>query len=385
MFADALKMVSGSFDALFYVPACIDTRLDNTKRIKAVLCERWQTEVNLTLAHRSAILATESSWNRYLRPALNFHHIPDYMETSGQEQVRVLESCLQNNPEFIFVHRLRCMPPVLQTRNKLPPVFLDMDDIEHVAFRRSIDMPPHWKTKWLLNLQVPAIMSGERRSLRLASKTFVCSATDKLELGKLDSSNSIEVIPNAARISESRPLTSAKRIMVLGQYGYEPNRIGVEFFIDNVWGLVKKELPESTLIVAGPEPEKIRHFKSPPPGVEFTGFVDDLDELYESIRVVVCPILSGGGTRVKLVEAAAYAKPIVSTTVGAEGLELKDDEHVLLRDSPEGIAKACIALLTDDPLANRLATASRIVAQDNYERHSVVEKIAAHLFRRSSS
>lgn len=382
MFAEALKLACGSFDALFYVPTHIDTGPESVKLVEQRLRDRWNTEINVTLSPRFAVSEAKNAWDRYLYPALNFHHIPDYQETSGPMQIAALETCLEANPSFIFVQRLRCMPPLLLTRRRLPPVFFDMDDIEHIAFTRNIAMPPKWRSKWLLNLQLPAIKTGERRSMKLAKKTFVCSETDKSVLGKLG--KRIEVIPNAVSIPEFRPLTSIETVMILGQYGYAPNRLGVEYFIDNVWGLIRAKRPEARLIVAGPEPERIRHFPSPPPGVEFTGFVDDLKELYDSIRVVVCPILSGGGTRVKLIEAAAFAKPIVSTTLGAEGLHFEDNVQILLRDEPQSMAEACIALIQDDVLANRLAEAARKVAQDNYARFAVAQKIA-NIFVRNTS
>ena len=376
LFVDALKMAAGSFDALFYVPAHIDTGPENTRQVEQLLSDRWHTEVKVTLSKKSDVPTPRNTWELYFTPALNFHRIPHYAETSGQDQIKALESCLDKNPPFILAQRLHCMPPLLLTRRKLPPVFFDTTDIEHVAFKRSITMPPHWNRKWMLNLQVPSLISGEKQSMKLAKKTFVCSSIEKSLLTNYVDEHKVEVIPNAVNIPEYQPLTSANQLMILGLYGYAPNKIGAEYFIDKVWGIVYSKMPDAKLIVAGPEPEKIRHFKSPPPGVVFTGFVDSLEELYSSVRVVVCPILSGAGTRVKLVEAAAFGKPIVSTTIGAEGLEFEDGKHALLRDDPESMAEACIAIIQDETLANRLAEASRKLAQENYERSAIARKIA---------
>lgn len=376
LFVDALKIASGSFDALFFVPAHIDTGPENTRRVEQLLSDRWRTEIKVTLSKKSDVPTPRNTWELYFTPAFSFHRIPNYAETSGQYQIKALESCLDKNPSFILAQRLHCMPPILLTRRKLPPVFFDTTDIEHIAFKRSITMPPHWNRKWMLNLQIPSLISGEKRSIKLARKTFVCSSIEKLLLAKYVDGRKIEVTPNAVNIPEYQALTSVKQFMILGLYGYAPNKIGAEYFIDQVWGIIFSQMPDSKLIVAGPEPEKIRHFKSPPPGVVFTGFVENLEELYKSIRVVVCPILSGAGTRVKLVEAAAFGKPIVSTTIGAEGLEFEDGKNALLRDDPESMAEACIAIMQDDTLANRLAEASRKLAQENYECSAVARKIA---------
>jgi glycosyltransferase involved in cell wall biosynthesis len=92
--------------------------------------------------------------------------------------------------------------------------------------------------------------------------------------------------------------------------------------------------------IAGNKPERIPSFASHPPGVEFTGFVEDLGQLYQRVGIVCCSILSGGGTRLKILEAAAYGKAIVSTTVGAEGLELRDSIEIVIRAGVPAFARA---------------------------------------------
>jgi glycosyltransferase involved in cell wall biosynthesis len=86
-------------------------------------------------------------------------------------------------------------------------------------------------------------------------------------------------------------------------------------------------------------------------------------------------VLYGSGTRVKIVEAAAYGKPVVSTTIGAEGIELRDGEEILLRDDPGSFAEACIRLLTDHALAARVGQRARSAIEERYERRAVVESI----------
>ncbi|MHC5733168.1 MAG: glycosyltransferase family 4 protein, partial [Nostoc sp.] len=86
------------------------------------------------------------------------------------------------------------------------------------------------------------------------------------------------------------------------------NVIGANFLIENIWPLIYQQHPEARLIIAGKSPENIRTYSDNIPGVEFTGFVPDINALYDQTRVVCCPILSGGGTRLKIIEAAAYGK-----------------------------------------------------------------------------
>ena len=113
--------------------------------------------------------------------------------------------------------------------------------------------------------------------------------------------------------------------------------------------------------------------------MSFPGFVDDLLPWYRRARVVCCPIHHGGGTRVKIIEAAANAKAIVSTRVGAEGLEFTDGSEIILRDDPGEIAAECIRLLGDPRAAATLGAAALRKARSIYEKSAVVDQLAGHL------
>jgi len=142
---------------------------------------------------------------------------------------------------------------------------------------------------------------------------------------------------------------------------------------------LKKKVPQAHLIIAGSYPERIKHFSQNPTGVEFTGFVDDLKKIYKSSRIICCPILTGGGTRVKIIEAAAYEKPIVTTTIGLEGIKMSDGKEVLIRDDAESFANACVQLLKDRSLCIQLGKAARKVAEQEYNRKKVIGKIQDHI------
>jgi glycosyltransferase involved in cell wall biosynthesis len=103
--------------------------------------------------------------------------------------------------------------------------------------------------------------------------------------------------------------------------------------------------------------------------------VEDLSALYRRTRVVCCPIRVAGGTRLKILEAAAYGKPIVSTTVGAEGIEFRDGQEIFLRDEPASFAAACAKLMADTSLGEQMGAAARRVVGRLYERDVVIEQI----------
>lgn len=378
---DAIKMVSDRIDVLLYVqPAPQATSETNRHEIETRLNELWEGRFHVTLCSRGESPSGHSWWQRYFKPAVSFFSQAGFSSLSSPLQVSALDTCLKRRPDFVFVHRLLCMGPVLLTKEKLPPVFLDMDDVEHIAFIRGIKQPPTWASKRFEYLQVPALMYGELRAIKRSTATLVCSDTDRTRLQRLYWSNRVVTVPNAVTVRQKEvPLSTAETMLLLGDYSYGPNRVGAEFFLSEVWPLIIAAVPGARITIAGLRSELISQSAALPMGVEFPGFVADLDELYAGTRVVVCPILSGGGTRVKIMEAAAYGKPIVSTTVGAEGIDLVSGSEILRRDSPADFADGCIQLLRDHSLATKVGRNAAQAIETNYERSKVLNQLGAVL------
>lgn len=377
---EAIKKISTDIEILLYTHHQGQEISEAAERlIEEQLGSRWRGSFKVTLCQREAPTTCNSLWHRYIKPATSFFCLPGYASFSGSSQVAAFNACLERQPDYIFVHRLTCMPPLLLVGKKLPPVFLDLDDIEHVALVRSVSQPPLWMGKRLEYLQLPALMLGEWRAIRLSRKTFVCSERDRNLLKRLFRVTNVESIPNAVPIPDAQSLASAHNLLFLGNYRYPPNKIGAEFFLDYIWSRIRAAVPDAQVTIAGLGSDCIRHYQQPPDGVLFPGFVDDLDVLYADARIVICPILSGGGTRVKIMEAAAYGKPIVSTTIGAEGIELKNETEILLRDSPERFAAGCIDLLCDYERSCRIGEGARLANQERYEFSNIVNQLAQNL------
>jgi glycosyltransferase involved in cell wall biosynthesis len=192
--------------------------------------------------------------------------------------------------------------------------------------------------------------------------------------------SNVAVGPNGVDVANREPSVSPeKTILFLGNYTYPPNAEAAERLISQIWPLIRQQVGTARLIIAGDYPELIPAYASSPPSVEFTGLVHDLEALYARSRVICCPIVNGGGTRVKLLEAAAYAKPIVATTVGAEGLSFENELEILIRNIDSEIAQACCRLLTDDALSLRLGTSAYQKACSHYELGHIRKNIAHRL------
>jgi glycosyltransferase involved in cell wall biosynthesis len=305
----------------------------------------------------------------------------DFRPYLGFAQASALRSILGTSPQLIFAHRLPAMTALLQLSSVRSPIFFDLDDIEHRVKWRAAQTATSQVVKMRKLLEVPALLAAERRSVVRATRTFVCSALDRTLLSDLhfDVSRTV-VVPNGADIPTRQPGLSASRtILFLGNYNYAPNAEAAERLITRLWPLVRIGTDHSRLIIAGDHPECIPSFHGSPPDVEFTGFVKDLEPLYAQARIVCCPIRNGGGTRIKLIEAAGYGKPIIATPVAVEGLEFRHGRDVLVHDEDQKLALACVRLLQDDALAFTLAASAYQRARSLYSLSNLPGRIANEL------
>ncbi|MGA2714771.1 MAG: glycosyltransferase [Bryobacteraceae bacterium] len=156
-------------------------------------------------------------------------------------------------------------------------------------------------------------------------------------------------------------------MLFLGSFRHVPNLVALEWFARFVLPLIVAQLPEARLLVAGSDPPPRYAFADPANAVDLLGFVDDVQPLFSSCALFVCPIRSGSGVRVKLLEAFASGIPVVSTTLGAEGLGRTDGEFCALADDAESFSRKAIQLLEDSELASRMAWRARNEVVENWD------------------
>ena len=261
MFIDALKDLA-QLDVLFYVRPSISCSPVEVNEWQRILSQHWETDVHLSLCPGFAPAEPSRAWQSHLREMSSFFSQPGYIFTSGPQQVLAFNQCLTRNPDLVFAHRMTSMCPVLLSEKKLPPVFFDMDDVEHVAFARGInrDWPLHSQAVRLFKL--PALLYGEQRASRLARQTFVCSEHDRLYLQKHWRLPRVEVIPNASDPGTFLPLSQERTLLFLGSFKYKPNVDAARFLIEQIWPRVRLATPEARLMVAGIFCETVDFFKS---------------------------------------------------------------------------------------------------------------------------
>ena len=163
----------------------------------------------------------------------------------------------------------------------------------------------------------------------------------------------------------SVPFTARRDICFLGGYRHTPNVDAVMHFVSNVLPLIRASDPTIRFLIAGANaPQSVRDLAGD--GIEFLGLVEDLRDLFDRVRVFVCPLRYGAGAKGKVMSSLSYGLPVVSTTIGVEGAGLDDGEHVLVADSAEEFAATTLRLYNDVTLWNRLSIAGQNLLEDHF-------------------
>jgi glycosyltransferase involved in cell wall biosynthesis len=190
----------------------------------------------------------------------------------------------------------------------------------------------------------------------------------------------IEVIPIAVDTQQSQPVRRAPgslKIITLGTLHYPPNADGIRWFIQSVFPKIRESVPEASLTIVGKNPpaDFLRLASLSPETITVTGYVPDLAPYLEQAAVMVVPVRAGSGMRVRILEAFARAMPVVTTTIGLEGIEACPGSDVLVADTPDAFAQAVIRLLADTDLQDRLAENGRRLAERQYDWQVVLQKL----------
>jgi glycosyltransferase involved in cell wall biosynthesis len=205
----------------------------------------------------------------------------------------------------------------------------------------------------------------ERGLLARATESWMVSASDMTAARQLCPQAHLRYVPNVvdvAAITPVSPIADERRAVFVANFAYEPNRNGLRFLLDAVFPLVWQELPDAKLALVGaglarPASEDVR--------VETLGFVGDLArEAYGRASCALAPLLQGGGTPLKLIEALAYGMPVIATPRAAAGLEVRDGEHCRVAESAAEFAAALVTILRDG--APELARRGRELAAERY-------------------
>ena len=262
---------------------------------------------------------------------------------------------------------------------------LDLDDWESKMRFRELQQhgSPHRFQRWKQSHEPRVLRAYENHFLPQYDRVYVCSEGDRLELQESLGINNVVVAPNGYNMPALGDFNTeagleSKTLFYVGALNYGPNFNALRYFIEDIFSLVLKSVPDARLcVVGGGEKGRIKAYNHP--SVDVMGFVDDLVPYYEKATVSIVPLLAGGGTRVKILEAASFKKPVISTAIGCEGLEFTDKESIMVADSPSDFASACVELLSNPQVNRAMGNAACKVVEERYQWKSIGERIRKHL------
>ena len=290
------------------------------------------------------------------------------------------------NPPYDLVWYSHAISYSAFAQPHLGPAIVDLDNLEN--FIGNGRRFPNLGELGFLAWAIETIRAGARAILnardkrcwerlqRLITKeataTVVCSALDRT---RLDAAN-VEVIPNGYVDPGLRTYSPkmVRRLVMVGNFTYGPNLSGAEWMIKEVLPKLRQMVPGVDIRLVGLHDERLTAI-STVRGVTIVGEVDEIGPELSSARGVVVPLQTGSGTRIKVLEALAYGLPIVSTTLGCEGIDVSSGVHVLICDDPEGFAHALARVLIDDKLCIELSARGRQLYEDVYNSRSIAKQI----------
>jgi glycosyltransferase involved in cell wall biosynthesis len=248
------------------------------------------------------------------------------------------------------------------------PVVAVHHNVESELMRRQSEVEQRWWTRAYLGHQARLMESVERRWCRRVAMNVLVSDRDGELLGRLAPGSRTMVVPNGIDVDSftSSGEVSGTGIAYVGGTRPFPNLDALNFFCEQVLPRVRAVMPGTPVRWIGRATRNEQALYRERYGVELTGYVDDVRPLMREARCHVVPLRVGGGTRLKILSGWAVGKPVVSTSIGCEGLAVVDGINLLVRDDPETFAAAILDVLRDDALAARLGSSGRRTVEETY-------------------
>jgi glycosyltransferase involved in cell wall biosynthesis len=250
-------------------------------------------------------------------------------------------------------------------------VVLDLHNVESAWYRSQAAAEP-WPQSLLCRRFAACAERLERRWLERFGALLAASKPDAARLRSLAPNAAVHIYPNSIPLRDQPRVLEEDAIAFSGNMEYRPNQAAIRFFQRDIWPRVRSRHPGVAWRLIGRNAPRIA-------GAETVGVVEDAVAELAKAQVAVVPLLSGSGTRLKILEAWAAARPVVSTTIGAEGLEARDGEHLLLADTPAAFAEAVCRLLGDPAERARLGSAGRRLYERCYSWESAWQALHENL------
>jgi polysaccharide biosynthesis protein PslH len=351
------------------IVSLIDPREDSTASKRAT--EAYCRSVLTVPSERQARLGTTKRL-RQLGSIFSAHsyEYDAYYEEAMQDAV----DSLLDREEFDVV-QFECAQMAVYAAGRKTwavPVCLDEHNIEYDIVKRTAEAEVGTIRRAYSAVNWRKLRAEEHKAWRRFDGVVLTSARDEAMLRADEPGTLTAVVPNGVDVEAFTPRETPEdpfTVLFFGALHYYPNVDALEYFLREIWPTIKAEEPSARFCILGRNPPSFVEAWLDR-GVEVLGFVEDVRPYIARASVVIAPLRIGGGTRLKVLEAMSLAKAVVSTTLGAEGLDVTHGENILIADDSDAFAQKTILLLSDAALAKRLGTAARTLVTERYSWHA---------------
>ncbi len=294
---------------------------------------------------------------------------------------RVVAAIRAEPPDVVLLESLYLLPclPALRRATRAPVVLRSLN-VEHEIWDRLVTGERNPVRRLLLGYLARRLRAYEVAALDAPDAIVPVTVEDAETYRRLGATVPIHVAPvglETALVPDRSGEGQRDTLVFLGALDWRPNLEGVRWFLGRVWPAIRAAIPGARLVVAGSNPHSGLETRLSGEGVTFAGRIPDAQAFFASGTAMVVPLLSGGGMRVKILEAMSLGVPVVSTRLGATGIEARDGIEIRLADEPAAMAKACVELLSDPKGAAELGRAGRRCVLARFD----ADVIARHLLR----
>jgi glycosyltransferase involved in cell wall biosynthesis len=261
------------------------------------------------------------------------------------------------------------------------PTVLFEHNVEYLIWKRLCDLETAAWRRALLEVEWRKLRAREAAACRACDVTIAVSEDDRDRLLALAPAAEITWIPTGVDTNYFTTTAGGERpahVVFSGSMDWHPNEDAVRYFINDILPLVRAEVPAVTFSVVGRNPSPELGAAAAAAGVEVTGTLDDIRPSIAEAALCVVPLRAGSGTRLKIFEALAMGKAVVSTTVGAEGLAIESGRHYVAADGAQNFARAVIALLNDPVRRRAIGAAGRQLVERKYSWAQVARPFESH-------
>lgn len=267
------------------------------------------------------------------------------------------------------------------------PTVLFQHNVESSLWRRMASTETNLAKRLLFKIESAKMERYERNALKRFHRVIAVSETDRQQMLAMQPGCEITVVPTGVDCREFTGAPPASgtppRIIFIGSMDWEPNIDSVAFFCRDIWPSIRTQFPDAIFEIVGRNPHaKVRALASD--SIRVTGTVPSINSYLKDATVVVVPLRIGGGTRLKIFEAMAMGKAVVSTSIGAEGLDVSSGRNIILADDPQRFAEAVLLLLRDPALRRKYEEAAAQLAAE-YDWPKIAQSFLAVLQKAASA